>query len=135
MKQIPHQYSDPFTYHYNEEIIIIYYYSYLSEYIETKYEDMIIILQHVQSYVPDKTMTREVTLPNQVAMEYLEQHYAVTLIGGDQLTVACALGAQKISSNSYKSDDRLDGLLPVVKDWHAKMYLLQVIIMIINVML
>lgn len=102
-------------------------------YNETKYEDMISILQHVQGYVPARLVNRELTLPDQETMQYSEQHHAVTLIGGDQLTVARARGAQKIRSNSLKSEDRLDGLLPVAEDWHAKMCLLQVIVMIINV--
>ena len=93
---------------------------------------MISILQHVQKYVPAKTVNREVTLPDQGRMKYSEQHYAVALIGGDQLTVARARGAQKIRSNSFKSEDRLDGVLPVAEDWHGKMCLLQVIIIMIT---
>ena len=95
-------------------------------YNETVYEDMISILEHSQGYVPATAVNREVTLPSGETMEYTEQHYAVTLIGGDQLTVARARGAQKIRSNSFKSEDRLDGLLPVAEDWHSKMCLLQV---------
>ena len=95
-------------------------------YNETKYEDMINILQHAQSYVPAKVVNREVTLPDQTPMQYSEQHHLVTVIGGDYLTAARARGAQKIRSNSLKSEDRLDGLLPVSEDWHTKMCLLQV---------
>ena len=65
-------------------------------------------------------------MPSGETTEYTEQHHAVTLIGGDQLTVARARGAQKIRSNSFKSEDRLDGLLPVAEDWHSKICLLQV---------
>lgn len=88
---------------------------------------MIEIMLHVQKYVPAKTVEREVFLPHDDVMKYTEQHYAVTLVGGDQLTVARARGAQRIRGNSTKSEDRLDGLLPVAEDWHTKMCLLQVI--------
>lgn len=95
-------------------------------YNETAYEDMIQILTHAQKYVPSKTVKRNLVLPSKNTISYEEEHYAVTLIGGDQLTVARARGAQRIRSNSTKSEDRLDGLLPVTEDWHAKMCLLQV---------
>ena len=95
-------------------------------YNETAYEDMIQILTHAQKYVPSKTVERNLVLPNKDTISYEEEHYAVTIIGGDQLTVARARGAQRIRSNSTKSEDRLDGLLPVTEDWHAKMCLLQV---------
>ena len=101
-------------------------------YNETTYEDMIEILLRVQKYVPSKMVEREVILPTEEVMTYEEQHFAVTLVGGDQLTVARACGAQRIRSNSTKSEDRLDGLLPVAEDWHAKMCLLQVISCVIH---
>ena len=85
-------------------------------YNETAYEDMIEILKHVQKYVPSKNVERKFVLPNKDTVSYKEEHYAVTLIGGDQLTVARARGAQRIRSNSTKSEDRLDGLLPVAED-------------------
>ena len=85
------------------------------------------ILQHVQKYVPLKTVERELILPNEEIIKYTEEHYAVTLLGGDQLTVARARGVQRIRRNSIKSEDKLEGLFPVVEDWHAKMCLLQVI--------
>lgn len=102
-------------------------------YNETAYEDIIEILQHVHKYVPSKTVDRELKLPDEETMKYTEQHYAVTLVGGDQLTVARIRGAHRIRSNSTKSEDRLDGLLPVAEDWHSNMCLLQVIdLLIVN---
>lgn len=50
----------------------------------------------------------------------------MTLVGGDQLTVARIRGAQKIRGNSEKSEDRFDGLLPVAEDWHTKMCFMEV---------
>ena len=66
------------------------------------YEDMISILQQVQRYVPARLANQEVTLPDQVTMQYSEQHHLVTVIGGNQLTVARARGAQKIRSDSLR---------------------------------
>ncbi len=48
------------------------------------------------------------------------------LFGGDQLTVARARGARRILSNSHNGFDRLEGLVPVVEDWHAKVTFMKV---------
>lgn len=47
------------------------------------------------------------------------------------MTAARARGSQRIRSNSYRGLDRLEGLQPVVEDWHAKMCLLGVSVIII----
>lgn len=52
-------------------------------YNETAYEDIIEILTHAQKYVPSKTVVTKFSLPNQDTISYKEEHYAVTLIGGD----------------------------------------------------
>ena len=46
--------------------------------------------------------------------------------GGDQMTAARARGSQRVRSNSERGKDRLEGLQPVVEDWHAKVCLLGV---------
>jgi len=56
-------------------------------------------------------------------------HFQHILFGGDQLTVARARGAQGILSNSHTGFDRLEGLVPVVEDWHAKVCILEVILL------
>ena len=53
-----------------------------------------------------------------------EFHY--TLFGGDMLTAARARGSKNIVSNSQRGKDRLEGVIPVVEDWHAKLCLLEV---------
>ena len=50
----------------------------------------------------------------------------MTLVGGDQVTVARIRGAQRIRGNSETSQ-RLEGILPVAEDLHAKMCFLEVI--------
>lgn len=51
-------------------------------------------------------------------------HYL--LFGGDQLTVERAHGSKKCRSNEIRGLDRLEGLIPVVEDWHAKVIFLKV---------
>ena len=90
---------------------------------ETKYEDMMMdILEHIQSYVPSKYVQRQMSVPRSDEVVTLDdQDFATTLMGGDQLTVARARGAQLIRSNSESNTDRLVGVLPVCEDWHAKL--------------
>ena len=95
---------------------------------KTKYEDMMDILQHLQSYVPSKHVQKEMSVPGrEEAVTLDDQEFATTLMGGDQLTVARARGAQLIRSNSSNNEDRLAGLLPAAEDWHTKLCLMQVI--------
>ena len=53
-----------------------------------------------------------------------QQH--VTLVGGDQVTVARIHDTQRICGNVGISQ-RLDRILPFAEDWHAKMCFLEVI--------
>ena len=46
--------------------------------------------------------------------------------GGDQLTKARARGAKKTRMNSTSAEQRLDGLIPCVEDWHTKLVLIEV---------
>ena len=48
-------------------------------------------------------------------------------MGGDYLSVARAHGAQLIRNTSELEMHRLNGMLPVAEDWHAKVCLLEVI--------
>ncbi len=85
------------------------------------------ILEHIQQYVPTMSVETTVDLPNSsdttsVTADYF--HYL--LFGGDQLTEKRAQGAQDVRSNSERGKDRLEGLLPVAEDWHAKVCLLGV---------
>ena len=59
-------------------------------------------------------------------------YFCGTLFGGDQLTVARAIGAQTIRANSEDDACRLEGLIPVV-DWHTKVCFLGVSVTCIGV--
>ena len=43
------------------------------------------------------------------------------MIGGDQLTVARICGTQALCDTHDKAFDRLEGLTPIVEDWHTRM--------------
>ena len=93
---------------------------------------MVDILEELQQYVP--TVRREKTLDipgteEQVAVQDDRFHHI--LFGGDQLTAARVRGAQRIRENSESASARLQGLVPVCEDWHAKQCLMGVRIIII----
>ena len=48
------------------------------------------------------------------------------LVGGDQLTAARGRGAKKAKVHADSPTSRLEGLIPVAKDWHTKVTLLEV---------
>ncbi len=48
------------------------------------------------------------------------------LFGGDQLTTARACGVKALRLGHETAHDRLDGLFPIVEDWHARVTLLKV---------
>ena len=105
---------------------------------ETKYDDMLNILDHVHTYVPSKCIQRRKIVPlTGEVVDFNDREFTTTLIGGDQLTAARARCTQLIRSNNYchLNIDSLAGLLPVAEDWHAKLFLLQVYITIIIVLL
>ena len=95
-----------------------------------KYEEIIQALEHIQQYSPSKEVERELVIPNQTGRDTViklkDKQYTMTLVGGDQLTVARIRGSQRIRGNSDTSEERLDGLLPVAEDWHAKMCFMEV---------
>lgn len=60
-----------------------------------------------------------------VNVRYSILHYAQSA-GGDQMTCARVRGSQRIRSNSERGVDRLQGVVPVTEDWHAKQCFLEV---------
>ena len=54
-------------------------------------------------------------------------------MGGDCLSVTRARGAQYIRRASELAVHRLDGFLPVAEDWHAKLCLLEVLLLLLVV--
>ena len=98
------------------------------------HEDMIDIVEHAQKYVPVQQVTRELPVPGQEPIHMADQNYWITILGGDLLSAVRARGAQRIRSNSATSEAKLDGVLPVVEDWHCKLCFMEVhIILPINI--
>lgn len=89
---------------------------------ETKYEDMIDILEEYKKYVPYKIVKLKEPLEDNITEDH---SFVTTLLGGDYLSAARARGAQVIRRNSELEKHRLDGVLPVSEDWHAKVCLLE----------
>ena len=86
---------------------------------------MVDIMLHAHQYVPTRTVTKSPTDNNSAPVTEMQMHKI--LFGGDQLTVARARGAKKSRKNSTTSDKRLEGLVPCIEDWHAKVILIEVI--------
>lgn len=65
-----------------------------------------------------------------ICMHMRLMHFATfdlyLILGGDQMTSARVRGSQRIRSNSERGVDRLQGVVPVTEDWHAKMCFLEV---------
>lgn len=97
---------------------------------ETSYEGMIRILEALQKYVPSKFVDMKEQVPGTDLKE--EKVFITTLVGGDLLSAVRARGAIYIRSGSELQEDRLKGLLPVSEDWHAKVCLLEVSVIILT---
>ena len=98
-------------------------------YNENKGDEMIKIASHMHQYVPiiEHENQRHLTT-NNVTVDVTE-HSSVLhqlLFGGDQLTAARIRGAKQAKCNSITAAKRLDGLVPVIEDWHTKVVLLEV---------
>ena len=113
---------------------------------EMKTEDMVSILEDLHSYVPTISTEHLVNVPGEdVPISLTADDFHHTLLGkayyqitwrfdewmyyfegGDQLTATRVRGSQRVRSNSQRGCDRLEGLAPVVEDWHAKGCLLSV---------
>lgn len=89
-------------------------------------EDMVEIMLHTQQYVPTLSKMLEVEVPGDSNVTVKVDHFHNILFGGDQLTVARARGAQRIRENSTDGTGRLEGLVPVCEDWHARVALVSV---------
>lgn len=97
---------------------------------EQKNEDMLDIMKHVHTYVPMvQSTTTATTVVNGTDEEIhlVDQQIQPILFGGDQLTTERTRNLKNVVSNSDSSSDRLEGLIPVTEDLHAKMCLYQVL--------
>lgn len=93
---------------------------------ENKIDEMTKIMDIIHSYVPSVAQVNHRILPNGDILDEERHFFHKTLLGGDQLTVARARGSKAIRGDHDSNQQRLDGLLPTVEDWHAKQCLLKV---------
>lgn len=63
---------------------------------------------------------------SEITISTCDYYIAYDAEGGDQLTAARVRGSQRVRSNSQRGIHRLEGLVPVIEDWHAKGCLLSV---------
>ena len=95
-------------------------------YNENKLDEMSKILDHLMALVPTLPKTGQLTLPNGSKLDFDNTQFFQVLMGGDQLTVARVRGTQALRQAQDRPVDRLEGLIPVIEDWHARMALVRV---------
>ena len=92
---------------------------------ENKLEEMSEILKKYMELVPFRAAEGHFTLPNENIITFDDTQFWRVLFGGDQLTVARMHGTQALR-DTQDTQDQLEGVIPVVEDWHARMTFLKV---------
>lgn len=92
---------------------------------ENKTDEMCSIMKNLHKYVPVKKYQKTYQLSDEDFVCHEECYHRI-LFGGDQLTVCRSRGAKSARCNDDQPVERLDGLQPVVEDWHARMTLMRV---------
>lgn len=94
---------------------------------ENKGDEMVEIMSHLHQYVPALEYGKTVEVEG--SGETVEVHQALVrriLFGGDQLTAARARGAKRARANSLSAVTRLEGIEPTAADFHIRLNLLDV---------
>ena len=84
------------------------------------------IMTELHQYVPDKPCQTKFRLPNGEFYTTDDCALYPILCGGDLLTACRCRRAQSLCCNHESTVDRLEGLVPVFEDWHAKLTLVKV---------
>ena len=85
---------------------------------ENKLDEMSKVMEHYMTYVPTVEAKGHLVLSNGDSLEFDDTRFFSIFFGGDQLTVVHMRGTQALQDSHDKPTDRLEGLIPVVKDWH-----------------
>lgn len=94
---------------------------------ENVLSEMTEIMEELAKYVPSKETQQEVVIEEGSPPEKATtSHVHHILFGGDQLTVARIRGVTRQRQTSETAQGRMEGLIPVVEDWHAKLCLMSV---------
>ena len=91
---------------------------------EQKHEDMLSIMESTQQQYAPFTIVQKVvhavTEEGEEDVTVDEVQFHPLLFGGDQLTAERLCSCKTSCDNSDTPHERLDGLEPVVEDWHVK---------------
>ena len=88
---------------------------------------MIYTIGKLHEYVPSKPVIESFSLfAGESDVEFDDKIFHQILLGGDQLTIARACGSIDALQDHITWRELLEGLLPVIEDWHAKQCLLKV---------
>lgn len=93
---------------------------------ENKLEDMSKTLEHYMKLVPSFSAEGKYTLSNGEVISFDDTRFWEVLFGGDQLTVARTRGTQALRDTEETALNRLQGIVPIVEDWHTRMIFLKV---------
>lgn len=84
------------------------------------------IMERLHAYVPTAKAEGTHTIPTGHQVTFDDTKFHEILFGGDQLTIARARGAQVMRSTHDSAVCRLEGLVPVIEDWHTRMTMVKV---------
>ena len=93
---------------------------------ENKIDEMCNAMDKLHVYVPTKEVIDKKLLSSGQIINKEDYRFCKILMGGDQLTVARARGSSAARVDHRTAKDRLNGLIPIIEDWHAKQCLLKV---------
>ncbi|XP_019861291.1 PREDICTED: uncharacterized protein LOC109589693 [Amphimedon queenslandica] len=93
---------------------------------ENKIKDMVEILDHFHQYVPQIEYQVDHCVNDESEVVHEAKTHGI-FFGGDQLSVARTRSALRIRHNSDTPSVRLEGFIPAIEDWHAKLTLFEVI--------
>ena len=94
---------------------------------ENKLKEMSDILDELNRYVPIHRASEVVDVDGRSVL-IDRTHMSQRLLFGDQLTVARIRGATILRSTHLTAEQSLQGFVPVVADWHARLCLVTVCI-------
>ena len=96
---------------------------------ETNIDEVCEVLDELQKYIPTKDCitTYDVLVEGEhQCIEVNDSKQYQILTGGDQFSVARYRSVQSVRTNHDLTVERLEGFVPVIEDWHARLTLVKV---------
>ena len=93
---------------------------------ENKLDQMCPILDDLQKYCPSHITESEIDLPDGSSIKHRQVKMYEIGFGSDQWTCERIRGAQGLRRNHDCTDHKLNGFVPFVEDWHARLTLVTV---------